>query len=119
MKTLLIGAKLTRMSRIKDGSVNLAFNTMGEVTSDDFTNMDQYFQQNGWLAFQMNEFDGSEIPKENARVEGDRTPSQDLRASLFAKHMAMGGTKDTFPAYYNKAMAGFKKAVDDSFPEGA
>ncbi|UOF80587.1 hypothetical protein [Caudoviricetes sp.] len=118
MKTLLVKATLTRMSRVKDSSVNISFNTMEEVSSEEFTLMDQYFKQNGWLAFKMNEFDGTEVPKENAAVEGSLTPSQELRRSLYAKHMAMGGTKDTFAAYYNKAMAGFKRAVDNSFPEG-
>lgn len=118
MKTLLVKATLTRMSRVKDSSVNISFNTMEEVSSEEFTLMDQYFKQNGWLAFKMNEFDGTEVPKENATVEGSQTPSQYLRRCLFAKHMAMGGTKDNFPAYYNKAMAGFAQAVNNSFPEG-
>lgn len=118
MKTLLIKAKLKGMSRIKDGSVNIAFNTLEEISSEDFKLMDEYFRQDGWMAFKMNEFDGADMPQENAKVEGGRTPSQDLRASLFALHMAKGGTKETFPTYYNKAMAGFKRAVDNSFPEG-
>ena len=118
MKTLLIKASLTRMSRVKDGSVNVAFNTMEEVSSEEFTLMDQYWKQDGWLAFKMNEFDGSEVPKENATSEGSLTPSQYLRRCLFAKHIAIGGTKDTFPAYYNKVMAGFANSVNQSFPEG-
>lgn len=118
MKTLLVKATLKKMSRINDGSVNISFNTMEEVQSDAFTLMDQYWKQDGWLAFQMNEFDGSEVPKENATVEGSKTPSQYLRSCLFAKHMVLGGTKDNFPAYYNKAMAHFAKQVNDSFPEG-
>lgn len=115
MKTLLTKAGLKSMRRVKDGSVNMSFGTMEEVSTEDFTLMDEYFNQTGWLAFKMNEFDGSELPTENAKVEGMMTPSQELRASLFAKHMHHGGTKDTFPAYYNKAMAGFKRAVDDSW----
>lgn len=117
MKTLLVKATLKSARRVRDNSVNLTFSTMEEISTKDFTLMDEYFQQNGWLAFQMNEFDGTEIPKENALVEGEYTPSQALRRSLFAKHMAMGGNKDDFPAYYQKAMAGFKRAVDSSFPE--
>lgn len=116
MKTLLLKASLTRMGRIKDGSVNLSFNTMEEIDSDSFKLMDEYFRQDGWLAFQMNEFDGSEVPKENAQVEGSKSPSQYLRTCLFAKHMASGGTKDNFPIYYNKIMAGFAKAVNDTYP---
>lgn len=115
MKTLLLKAQLKKHNRVKDGSVTISFQTMEEVDTDTLLGIDQYWQQEGWLAFKMNEFDGVEMPQENAVVEGGRTPSQELRASLFAKHMHKGGTKETFPAYYNKAMAGFKRAVDDSF----
>lgn len=118
MKTLLVKATLKSMNRIKDGSVNISFNTMEEIGSEEFTLMDQYFRQNGWLAFKMNEFDGSEVPKENATVEGSLSPSQYLRRCLFAKHMAVGGTKESFPAYYNKVMAKFAESVNNSFPEG-
>lgn len=116
MKTLLIKATLKSMSRIKDGSVNIAFNTMEEVSSEDFTLMDQYFRQSGWMAFKMNEFDGSDMPTENAVVEGGKTPSQYLRSCLFSKFMNSGGKKEEFPAYYTKAMDGFAKAVNDSNP---
>lgn len=112
MKAILKGA-----NRLRDGSISLKFVTMEEIGTEDFSTIDQYFQQNGWLAFKANDFDENEIPKDNATVENGYTPSQLLRKSLFAKHMAIGGNKEDFPVYYQKAMMGFKKAVDDSFPE--
>lgn len=115
MKTLLLKTLLKKSTRNNDGSVNLLFQTMEEIDSKDFLLMDQYWKQNGWLAFKMNEFDGTEMPKGNATSEGDVSPSQALRQSLYAKHMSLGGTKETFLPYYNKAIYGFKKAVDDSF----
>lgn len=115
MKTLLLKALLKKSTRNNDGSVNLLFNTMEEIGSDEFLLMDQYWKQNGWLAFKMNEFDGTEMPKEDAKSEGGQSPSQALRMSLYAKHMSLGGTKEDFLPYYNKAIYGFKKAVDDSF----
>lgn len=118
MKTLLVKAQLSSSpSRKADSSVTLKFTTMEEISNEDFALMDEYFKQSGWLAFKMNEMEVSDLPKENATVEGDLTPSQYLRRNLYAKHMALGGTKETFPAYYNKAMAGFATAVQNSFPE--
>jgi hypothetical protein len=115
MKTLIIEGQLTKVSRLKDMSVNLGFHTMREVSSEEFKLMDEYFQQNGWLAFKMNDFGDDELPKENAAVEGMQTPSQYLRRCLFAKFIGQGGKKEDFPAYYNRAMEGFAKAVNDSW----
>jgi hypothetical protein len=117
MQTLLVAAQLKSMSRQKDASVKLTFQTMREIPTDEFTLMDEYWQKSGWLAFKMNEFDGTEMPKENAVVEGGKTPSQRLRSCLYVKHMKNGGNAQTFPAYYEKAMEGFAQAVIETIPE--
>lgn len=116
MKILLVEAELKSMTRVKDGSVNLGFNTQAEVPNDEFKLYDQYWHQNGWLAFQLDEFKGDEIPETNTKVQGKVSPSTYLRTRLFAKHMAAGGTKETFPPYYERAIYGFAEAVDDSNP---
>jgi hypothetical protein len=118
MKPLKLKAQLAKANRRADGSVSISFVTQEEIATDLFTHIDEYWQQNGWVMFKPNEFKDSEIPKEEAKVEGALSPSQYLRRCLYAKHMATGGTHDTFPVYYNKAMAGFAQAVNDSFPEG-
>lgn len=115
MKTLLLKAQLVRFARKNDLSVGFTFNSMEEIDNENFAIMDKYFKENGWLAFKINEFDGTEMPRDNATADGSISPSQALRRSLFAKHMAMGGSKEDFDSYYNKAIYGFKKAVDDSF----
>lgn len=115
MKTLLVKAQLTKVSRVKDGSVNLTFHTESEIPTDDFMLMDQYWQNNGWVAFKMNEMEAKDIPTEDATLKGQKSDSQYLRTCLFAKHMHLGGTKETFPAYYHKAMQGFAEAVNNSY----
>lgn len=115
MKTLLVEAQLTKVSRVKDGSVNLTFHTASEITTDDYMLMDQYWQNNGWVAFKMNEFEVGDIPTENATLKGQKSDSQYLRSCLFAKHMAQGGTKENFAPYYHKAMQGFADAVNNSY----
>ncbi len=118
MKTLLVKAQLSSSpSRLKDGSVTLKFTTMEEIENDDFALMDQYWKQNGWLAFKLNDMSETDLPKENAVVEGQKTPSQYLRSNLFALHLAKGGTKDTFPQFYEKMMANITLEVQKKFPE--
>lgn len=115
MKTLLVEAQLRNFNRVKDGSVNFSFRSMREMNLDEFSLVDQYYQQNGWLAFKIDEFDGTEIPDTNTEVPGMKSPSLRQREALFAKHMNTGGTKETFPAYYNKAMEGFINAITESY----
>lgn len=116
MDTLLVKAQMTGMKRMKDGTVSYSFRTQEELPTTDFTLSDQYFQQMGWLAFKMNDFTGEEIPEENATVEGMETPSKYLRRCLYAKFMAMGGNKEEWPVYYNRTMAQFAEAVNNSHP---
>lgn len=115
MKTLLVQSQLTKTSRVKDGTVTITFHTLEEIGSDQYLLMDQYWKQNGWLAFKMDELDPSEIPNVNTNIEGRKSQSVQLRNALFAKHMHNGGTKETFTAYYNKVMDGFIQKVTDSY----
>lgn len=114
MKVLLVEATLKRFARKADHSVTLTFETMREMTADEFGLVDQYYQQNGHLAFKIDEIDMSDIPDTNTEIQGQRSDSQYLRSCLYSKHMNSGGTKETFPAYYHKAMQGFASAVNDS-----
>lgn len=116
MRTLLTKATLKSMSRKQDGSVKISFDTMEEISSEDFKLMDQYFRQDGWLAFKMNEFGEDDMPEVNAKVAGQETPSQYLRKCLFSKFMNSGGVKEDFEAYYNKTMASFARQVNDTNP---
>lgn len=112
---LLVEAQLRSYSRVKDGSVNINFRTARELTNAEVALIDKRFQQNGWLAFKENELTLDDIPDEKAKIKGQISPSKYLRNRLFAKHMHDGGTKETFPDYYHKAIYGFAQAVDDSY----
>lgn len=116
MKTLLVPAQLIRFSRKKDSSVSYTFESTVEISNADFALTDKYYQQTGFMAFKVNEFDDSDIPDTNAdKRQGEISPSTHLRNRLFAKHMNSGGAKDTFPEYYRKAIEGFATAVDNSY----
>jgi hypothetical protein len=112
---LLVEAQLRGYSRTKDGSVNISFRTAREMTNDEIALVDKRFQQNGWLAFKQNELRLEDIPTEEAKITGQISPSKQLYNSLFAKHMNSGGKKEDFAEYYRKTMAGFKRAVDESY----
>ena len=47
---------------------------MEEISNEDFSDMDKYWKQGGWLAFKTNEIDINDLPKENATVEANRPP---------------------------------------------
>jgi hypothetical protein len=115
MRILLIPAQLRSFKRVKDGSVDYSFRSTVEVDNKDFALTDEYYQQTGYLAFKLNEIEVGDIPAEKAQVKGQISESQYLRNCLFAKHMALGGTKETFPKYYHDAMQGFAKAVNNSY----
>lgn len=115
MKTLLIEAQLKSHARVKDGSMNITFHTAKEIETEELTLIDKYWKQNGWMAFKIDEINTDDIPDTNTDVPGAKSPSVRLRYALFAKHMAVGGAKETFPTYYNRAIEGFIVAVTDSY----
>ena len=118
LKPLLVKAQLTSSpSRKADGSVKLTFTSMEEISNEDFSDMDKYWKQGGWLAFKTNEIDINDLPKESATVEGQQTASQYQRSILFALHMAKGGKKEDFPVYYAKMMNMIAKQLQSLFPE--
>lgn len=113
MKILLVEAQLKSFARLKDSSVNLTFHTMKEMSIDEFSLVDQYYQQNGYLAFKMDEVSVDDIPAENTKIEGQRTRSQLLRTKIFALHMKKGGNKDNFTPFYEKTMDRIDRAIQD------
>lgn len=114
MNILLVEAIMTSSpSRKKAGSVTLKFETMKEISNDEFSLMDQYYRQPGHLAFKMDEISLDEIPDDNTQIKGQISPSKSLRMKLFALHMKKGGKKDNFTPYYTRVMAQFEQSVQD------
>jgi hypothetical protein len=115
LKILLVEAQLIGFKRYKDLTVGYTFRSLNEVSQDEFKLTDQYYQNTGNMAFKLDEITATEIPEGTSKREGTISPSQYLRTRLFAKHMFQGGTKETFPPYYERAMYGFAEAVDNSY----
>lgn len=117
MKILLVEAQLRSFGRVKDGSVNYTFRSLGEINAEDFALTDAYYQRNGHLAFKTDEISVADLPENNTIKKGQVSPSKYLQKCLFAKHMKTGGAREDFQAYYEKAIYGFAQAVNDSYEE--
>ena len=116
MKPLTFAVQLTGAKRNKDDSVVISFTTESEIDTAVYAGIDEQRKRNGWLVFQANgEVLDKDIPKEDAKISGQISPSQYLRNCLFAKHMKLGGKKEDFPGYYERAIYGFAQAVNDSY----
>ena len=117
MKILLVEAILTKFSRKKDGSVTLGFETLKEISKEEFGLMDDYYRQNGHLAFKMNEISVEDIPNEDAQIKGSKSRSQQLRLKIFALHMKKGGNKSDFTPFYERYMNRIDTAVQEELDE--
>ncbi len=117
MNILLIEAQLVKFNRLKDGSVNYGFHSLGELTKEAFSLTDDYYQKTGHMAFKTDEITLSDIPDSNTKVPGKRSPSYMLRQKIIALHYKKGGTKDDLGDYYEKVMAGFEVAVQEQIDE--
>ncbi len=90
-------AYFTRFGSRQDKSASLSFETQ-ELGPEAFASFQQAQGEFGWLVFQSNPINDSDIPKEQAE-DTQKTPSKRLRSVLFIKWTQEGATGD-FEAYY-------------------
>ena len=112
---LLVEAQMKGYGRVKDGSMNLSFRTNREISHEEAKQIDEYYQQNGYLAFKKDKPKLEEIPDFDSSVPGAKSPSKVLRDALWKKHVTTGGKKEDFPEYYQKVMAQLTLAVEESY----
>lgn len=112
MNKFQIEAILDGVTPRKDGSATLRFVT-NEVSKADKVMLMDYYQSFGWLMFAANEFQESEIPKENAKRDAGLSPSQRLRNVLFVKWRDSGGNGD-FQTYYDQQVERFIDKVKET-----
>jgi len=97
-----IEAVLEGVTPLKDGGVSLRFHT-NEVNRDDKVTLMEFHQSFGWLLFSANEFQESDVPKQNATSEIGRSPSKRLYNVLFLLWKQNGGVGD-YEAFYKQKM---------------
>lgn len=113
MRILLVEAVLKSFKRNNDSSVTYNFQSMKEISNEDFALTDQYFKQNGFLAFKLDEVELDDIPEQNTQIKGQRSRSQLLRNKIYALHMKKGGSKEDFTPFYERYMDRIDRAVQD------
>ena len=101
-----VPAILTSFSTKADGGASVRFST-NEITDEDFLILKKSHQQYGWLCFQENPFQPSDIPIEAAEDKA-KTPSKRLRAVIYVLWEQTGKQGD-FEAFYRDRM---EKIID-------
>lgn len=119
MSLLHLEVILKKANRKADDSVTLSFETQGEMSNEQFAFIDGFRKKTGHLVFKKDAVKSSEIPKGDTS-QGAKSPSQELRSSLYAVWSAKtehGTINEDWDTYYENAIMGFKRAVDRSHPD--
>lgn len=101
-----VPAILNSVSFTKDNGLRLGFLTQ-ELANDEKAYVQQYYQKFGHLLFQPNEFQTSDIPKENIE-DKTKTPSKRLRAVIYIYWQQTKSNED-FEIFYRQKM---EKLID-------
>ena len=112
MSTFKIEAILDGVTPLKDGGVSLRFHT-NEVATADKVMLLEFYQSFGWLLFNANAIQDSEIPKEQAKPEAGVSPSKRLYGVLFVYWKQLG-SKGDFDAFYKQQMEKFIERVKEN-----
>ena len=100
-KTFQIPATLEGTTPLKDGGMSLRFHTQ-ELTDEEKLVIINLFQTFGYILFCANQFNDSDIPKDDAS-DNTKKPSQRLRAIMYV-FWKQQGMKGEFEQFYNKKM---------------
>lgn len=94
-------ASLDGVSYLADGGVSLRFATK-ELNTEERVKVSYFHRQYGWVCFKANKFTEDEIPKAEAE-EGEKSPSQRLRAALYVL-WKQRGSKGDFEVFRRRSM---------------
>lgn len=104
-------AYFTRFNRKADRSCNVTFETQ-EINSEQLKELDEHYQQFGWLLFSENDFDGNEVPEEDAPTD-EVSPSKRLYNTLFVWHKQLSDKKKETRSFVEFRRAYMEKQIDD------
>lgn len=109
-----VPATLKKANRKADRSVTLTFETMLEISTDDYMVMDTYHQSAGHLMFKENAFSEEEIPTEDVETDIAKSQSVQIRDALWVLYKTRGGNggdKDSWNTFYRKQMQVIKARI--------
>lgn len=78
---IILPAQINPPTLRKDGSAKLTFDTR-ELTAEEIFTIMSLRHTEGWLCFSPNN-DDLDVPEEKAQVDGEKSPSERLRAVLY------------------------------------
>jgi len=113
-KVFEIPARLNGISTKADGSVAMRFETAVEMNAEDTMLLIQYVRSEGWLLFAMNQFQESDIPKDNT-TSTEKSPAKRLRSVLFVYWKENIDNGD-FEVWYKKKMESIIDTVKEKLP---
>jgi hypothetical protein len=109
-----IPATLEGATRKKDRSVSIRFNSLFEVSNEDYAEMDKYFQTGGYLLFAERQLTIEDIPQEDIETDISKSQSTQIRDALWVLYKARGGKgedKEAWNIFYRKQMQAVKSRI--------
>lgn len=107
MKTFQLAAQLEGYRSLKDRTLKLTFET-NELSPDDMANIAGALMTVGYLAYSPDPFTSDELKElDSLKVEfndGEKSPSQRLRAVMFRMYEQNPERYDVFNDFYNAKM---------------
>jgi hypothetical protein len=71
----------------------------------------------GWFVFSVTDIQASDIPDDPVEFEGEKSPSQSLRDTLFVYHQKQGGKTEDFTSYWRKYVEQQKNKIKNKIDE--
>lgn len=115
MSILKIPAILDGSVRKKDNSHSLRFVTSLETSKEQRQQIDELFQQSGWLLFCSDEEKHIEIPKDKSGID-TKKPSERLRDVLFVWWKAEFEEKMDYDSFYKFQMESIINKIKEKLP---
>lgn len=110
--TIKVPATIEKIETLADGSIRLKVGTQ-ELGAEDATELFEQRGKLGWMLFSPNTVSEAEVPEESAKeFKTDKTPSQRLRAVLYAAWQQRKPGGD-WQDYYERQMGRIIEYVKD------
>ena len=99
---LKIPSQITKVETTSDKGMKLVVHT-NEISPEIKAELMSLHEKFGWLVFSPTEnITNEDIPDDPIEFEGEKTPSQSLRDTLFVYHSKQGGKSEDFPLYWKR-----------------
>lgn len=98
---LKIPSQIVKIETMTDGGMKLVVNTQ-ELVPQDKAELMGLHQQFGWMVFSVTHIKEEDIPDEPIEFDGQKSPSQSLRNTLYVYFERQGGKSEDFPMYWHK-----------------